>query len=191
MYIRIPKPIPRGWPSGPVVDGGTFMARFLLPWRKGEARGFPLAREQSSGDLCGRGGSRGRRRRRLALPVAVERALDLHEPDDPADDRKEPPEADPAAERRLLPVGLVHLADLGGRLERHDPGEHDPDHEPEDAAHADARVLLDLLARLVDPVQAVDPERDDHHQDSEADDARLSERPRRRGWDVHRAVPPW
>src|SRR5262249_27583664 len=50
----------------------------------------------------------------LALPEPVESSLDLGDPDERADVRKEDPRAGDSGDRRVaLPVLLVHLADVG------------------------------------------------------------------------------
>ncbi len=106
---------------------------------------------------AGNGFRRAPRAERLALPVPVERALHLHEPDDRRDDEdpeREEPESRPAAHRRLTAVLLVHVPDLGRNDERHDGAHDDPDDEAEHAADPLAGVLLHLFRGLVDPVQA-------------------------------------
>ena len=61
----------------------------------------------------------------------------------------------------MLPVLLVHPPDLRRDDEGADGADHDPDDEAEHPAEAVAGVLLDLLLGLVDPVEAVEAERDD------------------------------
>ena len=102
----------------------------------------------------------------LRLPVPVERALDLDEPDERPDDRQEEPETGPARERRRSAVLLVHLPDLGRNEEPGDDRDHDVDHEAEHSADALAGVVLDLVLGLEDPVERVDPERDDRRSGS-------------------------
>jgi hypothetical protein len=56
--------------------------------------------------------------------------------------------------------------------------EDDPDHEAQDSSEAFAGVLPHLLLGLEDPVPAVEAERDDKHENPEADSAWTAERTR-------------
>src|SRR4051794_4490115 len=71
---------------------------------------------------------------RRALPSTVERALDLHDPDDEADERDEVPEAGDAADRLVEPCSRVHVADLRRQQEPVDDADQYPDHEADDPA---------------------------------------------------------
>src|SRR6266511_898778 len=97
MYITIAKPGPRCCPMGR-LDDSIVLIQFLLLLSCRSLRGFHA--------------------RALAVPVAVERALDLYEPDDVADDRQEGPEAGQAGHRLLLSVVRIEVADLGAGEER-------------------------------------------------------------------------
>ena len=78
---------------------------------------------------------------------------------------------------------LVHVPDLGGNHKERHRRDEDVDDQAEDPADAVVGVALDLLLSLVDPVDAVDPEREDHPQDRESDGAGLAYGPSRaRGW---------
>src|SRR5205823_9861852 len=95
-------------------------------------------------------GSRGA----LALPEAVERALDLCHPDERPDVGQEDPEPGNARDGRIgLTVLLVHLADGGRKQEV--PGE-DEAQEQAPPADSPASIALDLGEGLPDPDQSVD-----------------------------------
>src|SRR3990170_8408096 len=134
--------------------------------------------------LGGRSGC-GRSRRGPALPVAVQRSLDLHEPDDRRDDQDcswDQPEAGPAGHGLRLARLRVHVPELGGDDERAHRVDQDPDDEAEDAPESVAGVLLHLLLGLLGPLPPVDAEGDDEEQDAEADPAGLAQRARACRW---------
>src|SRR5581483_10691886 len=70
----------------------------------------------------------------------------------------------------------VHPADVLAELEVAEDDE--ARQQADDAAHTLAAVRLDLGEALVDPVDRVDAERDDRHDDREADAALLAQRAR-------------
>ena len=65
------------------------------------ARGEPLRRLPAPASRCFYAAAAAGAR--AALPVAVQRALDPHDPDEPADEREQDPEAGPARQRRVSP----------------------------------------------------------------------------------------
>src|SRR4249919_2159834 len=136
---------------------------------------FQAARCRPDG-LCRCCGLRRSRAGRLRLPVAVESALHLHPPDDRPDDRDQVPETRPAGNRLLTAIRGVHLAHFAPREERDRDSDDDRDQQRDPAADSALRVLLELVEGHERPVQAVDPERDDENQDSEADPAWLPKR---------------
>src|SRR6476659_6256147 len=100
-----------------------------------------------------------RPRSAFRLPVAVERALNLDEPDDVADQRKDEPQAGEPTYRARLPVEVfVHVAHLRRDDEERDRRDQDVDDEPDHPTNAVAGVALDLLLRLVRPDERVDPQ---------------------------------
>src|SRR5438128_2361972 len=118
------------------------------------------------------------RRSALRLPVAVERALNLDEPDDRAEQRQEEPKTGDAAHRTVLPVEiLVHVAHLGRDEEERDRREQEVDDEPDHAADAVAGVALDLLLRLVRPNVGVDAESQYSPEDRQPDRAGIADGP--------------
>ena len=68
------------------------------------------------------------------------------------------------------------MPDLAPGEERDRDSDDDRDQQRDPAADSALRVLLELVEGHERPVQAVDPERDDENQDSEADPARLPKR---------------
>src|SRR5262249_16435220 len=113
---------------------------------------------------------------RLALPVAVEGTLNLHRPDEPADDREEHPEPRPTRHRRAASVAPVHLPDLRRHHEEVHRVDHERDNEAYHAPDALPRVLLHLLEDLVHPVQVIDAEGHDRDEDHEQHSTRLADR---------------
>src|SRR5579872_4831550 len=68
----------------------------------------------------------------VGLPVPVERALDLDEPDDGPDERDQVPETRETADGLLLPLGGVHVANLRRQQEQVDDVDQNLDVQPED-----------------------------------------------------------
>src|SRR6266550_5550232 len=99
------------------------------------------------------------------FPVSVQRALRLDQPHDGSDERQEDPQAGDSADRLLGSRCLVHVPDLGRHDERVHDADEDGEDQPDDAADAFAGVIVQLLERLVLPVQAIDAERDDRQED--------------------------
>src|SRR6266498_3312768 len=134
MYITIAKPGPRCCPMGR-LDDSIVLIQFLLSLSCRGLRGFHSARA-------------------LAVPVAVERSLDLHEPDDRAGDRQQGPEARQAGHRLLAPVVRIKVPDLGARDER-DRDRAADEHQDDRESAADplsVAVELQLFEGLVRPV---------------------------------------
>src|SRR3954453_10139116 len=99
MYIRITNPMPRCAPIGRSAVAGAAAAGCA-------ASDMPYLLACWSRRCL-------HRRRALALPVAVESALHLHEPHDRAGDRQEDPPARVAGDRLRLPILRVQVPDLG------------------------------------------------------------------------------
>ena len=84
-----------GLPAGPNPPEGVRL--LIIRW--------PLVRIQAGRLLSGRSA--------LRLPVSVQRALDLHEPDQVADDREQEPQPVDAADGAAAAVEvLLHVPDL-------------------------------------------------------------------------------
>src|SRR5689334_20770836 len=114
------KPMPRGWPSGPVLPVPAVVAGATVI---------------SALDA-------------LRAPVGVDRAVDLREPHERARERQQDPEARLAADRSRDAGTLVGLADLRRELERRDDAREQVDDEAEGPAQAVARVPLQLVVDL-------------------------------------------
>src|SRR5207244_1311959 len=102
------------------------------------------------------------RARALRLPVGVQGALPLGAVDERADVRDEGPQSGEATDRRVLvSLRVVHAADVLGQLEVAEDDE--AGQQTDEAVHSLAAVGPDLAVALVDPVEPVDPERDECH----------------------------
>src|SRR5215203_4354444 len=171
--------------SGPVPP------RSISPKASATLRTYTPTRQDAAG-ASGRNGDRVRLRlARLHLPVAVERALHLDEPDDRPDqdqDAEGAPQPGPPVHGAHLAISLVHLPNLGRDHERSDESDDERDDEAENSADALAAVLLDLLLAFVDPDEVVDAERDDREEDHGQRAALL---PQRAGVRHVRELLPW
>src|SRR5436309_14074239 len=103
-----------------------------------------------------------------ALPVPIERALDLRYPDEGPDDdedAREDPQTGHCRDGLRLSRLLVHPADLVCGDERHHDADEKGDQQGNSSAEALVGLTLHLVVRDVVPVGAVDPERDEVQED--------------------------
>src|SRR5438128_473903 len=111
----------------------------------------------------------------LAAPEAIQCRLDLDEPDDAAYEWKEDPEACEAAHRAGATALRVHPPGVRREQEMRDADQGKQDST--DAADALTALVVHFLEVHVEPVQAVDPERDDGQDERERDAARAPRLP--------------